>query len=108
MENIHNLICFQWLINFFRKKKEPKIIPDMDIDNEYFEPIDTKRLGMQIFDLQKSFGYFSPFFALKDVDLNVPRGEITVVLGHNGAGKTTLLSVVSGNIRVSKLYQNRK
>jgi branched-chain amino acid transport system ATP-binding protein len=33
------------------------------------------------------------------VDLSVPRGTITAVLGANGAGKTTLLRTVSGLIR---------
>jgi urea transport system ATP-binding protein len=31
-----------------------------------------------------------------DVDLTVPDGELTAVLGHNGAGKTTLLRAVLG------------
>lgn len=32
----------------------------------------------------------------RDVDLTVPEGEITVLLGANGAGKTTLLDGISG------------
>jgi branched-chain amino acid transport system ATP-binding protein len=35
---------------------------------------------------------------VRDVDLDVPRGEVTVLLGPNGAGKTTLLEAVSGLI----------
>ena len=33
---------------------------------------------------------------LRDVDLRVPAGQITAVLGANGAGKTTLLRTLSG------------
>ena len=33
---------------------------------------------------------------LKDVELEVPRGEIVGVIGPNGAGKTTLFNVISG------------
>jgi branched-chain amino acid transport system ATP-binding protein len=37
--------------------------------------------------------------ALDGVDLRVPAGSITAVLGANGAGKTTLLRTVNGLIR---------
>ena len=33
---------------------------------------------------------------LADVDLDLPRGSITVLLGPNGAGKTTLLRILAG------------
>jgi branched-chain amino acid transport system ATP-binding protein len=36
---------------------------------------------------------------LKQVDLTVPRGAITAVLGANGAGKTTLLRTLSGLLK---------
>jgi ABC-2 type transport system ATP-binding protein len=34
--------------------------------------------------------------ALKDVDLDIARGEIFALLGPNGAGKTTLINIVCG------------
>lgn len=33
---------------------------------------------------------------LRDIELEVPSGQLTVVLGPNGAGKTTLLGAMSG------------
>ncbi|WP_027961040.1 ABC transporter ATP-binding protein [Halomonas halodenitrificans] len=36
------------------------------------------------------------FEALKDIDLDIHRGEILALLGPNGAGKTTLISVICG------------
>ena len=40
--------------------------------------------------------YASGFRALKNVDLEIRRGEIFALLGPNGAGKTTLMRTVSG------------
>ncbi|XP_007937732.1 phospholipid-transporting ATPase ABCA3 [Orycteropus afer afer] len=34
--------------------------------------------------------------AVRDLNLNLYEGQITVLLGHNGAGKTTTLSVLTG------------
>ncbi len=43
--------------------------------------------------------YASGFTALKDVDLEIRRGEIFALLGPNGAGKTTLIGVICGIVR---------
>jgi ABC-2 type transport system ATP-binding protein len=40
--------------------------------------------------------YASGFVALKNIDLDIQRGEIFALLGPNGAGKTTLISIICG------------
>ncbi|MBI2771652.1 MAG: ABC transporter ATP-binding protein [Burkholderiales bacterium] len=45
--------------------------------------------------------YASGFSALKNVDLQIQRGEIFALLGPNGAGKTTLISIVCGIVNAS-------
>jgi ABC-2 type transport system ATP-binding protein len=40
--------------------------------------------------------YASGFQALKNINLEIRRGEIFALLGPNGAGKTTLISIVCG------------
>jgi ABC-2 type transport system ATP-binding protein len=45
--------------------------------------------------------YASGFHALKNIDLDIRRGEIFALLGPNGAGKTTLIGIVCGTVRAS-------
>jgi ABC-2 type transport system ATP-binding protein len=45
--------------------------------------------------------YASGFLALKDVNLDIMRGEIFALLGPNGAGKTTLISIICGIVTPS-------
>ena len=53
---------------------------------------------VQVRDLAKEFKRTTgeKFFAVKDVDLEIKRGEIFSLLGPNGAGKTTTISMISG------------
>ena len=41
-------------------------------------------------------------FAVKDLTLNVKRGEFVSVLGHNGSGKSTLARLISGLLQADK------
>jgi ABC-2 type transport system ATP-binding protein len=45
--------------------------------------------------------YASGFNALKNVDLEIRRGEIFALLGPNGAGKTTLINIICGIVNPS-------
>jgi ABC-2 type transport system ATP-binding protein len=45
--------------------------------------------------------YASGFHALRNIDLEIRRGEIFALLGPNGAGKTTLISIICGIVRAS-------
>lgn len=38
-------------------------------------------------------------FEINDLNLSIPKGLATVLIGNNGAGKTTLLKVISGILR---------
>ena len=45
--------------------------------------------------------YKNGFQALKDINLEIRKGEIFGLLGPNGAGKTTLINIVSGLVKIT-------
>ena len=54
---------------------------------------------MSIEGISKS--YDNGFTALKEVNLDIHRGEILALLGPNGAGKTTLIGIITGLVNAS-------
>lgn len=43
--------------------------------------------------------YYGHIHALKDVSIDLEKGEIVTIIGANGAGKSTLLKTISGLVR---------
>ncbi len=56
-------------------------------------PADPASNLLQLRGVGKSFG---PVHALADVDLEIPAGQVTALVGDNGAGKTTLIKCIAG------------
>jgi branched-chain amino acid transport system ATP-binding protein len=57
--------------------------------------------------LRSSYGSIP---VLKDVSIQIPKGEIVSIIGANGAGKSTLLKTISGLIKAQKgriIYKGR-
>ncbi|RLV54616.1 sulfate ABC transporter ATP-binding protein [Aeromicrobium phragmitis] len=50
-------------------------------------------MGIEIVGVNKSFG---DFVALSDIDLSIPGGGLTALLGPSGGGKSTLLRIIAG------------
>jgi sulfate transport system ATP-binding protein len=50
-------------------------------------------MGIQVRGIGKRFG---DFVALEDVELSVPSGALTALLGPSGGGKSTLLRIIAG------------
>ena len=52
---------------------------------------------VQIENVQMSFETkLGTFVALKDISLNIRRGEFITLIGHSGCGKSTLLNLIAG------------
>src|SRR6478609_7530428 len=58
------------------------------------------RPALEVRNLSKT--YASGFKALKNINLDIRRGEIFALLGPNGAGKTTLISIICGIVNPSQ------
>lgn len=54
---------------------------------------------IEIKGLYKSFGALK---VLRGVDLQIPKGQITVILGRSGVGKSVLLKHIIGLVRPDK------
>ncbi|MFT4673013.1 MAG: ABC-2 type transport system ATP-binding protein [Pseudohongiellaceae bacterium] len=59
----------------------------------------TQDVILSVKNLSKT--YADGFQALKNIDLDIYKGEILALLGPNGAGKTTLISAICGIVRAS-------
>ena len=78
------------------KKSQGQELVNLDdpaVDRFIEKPPSNLETTIKIKDLHKNFG---SVYAVKGVNLNVYKGEITALLGHNGAGKTTTLAILTG------------
>ncbi|WP_286237303.1 ATP-binding cassette domain-containing protein [Neptuniibacter halophilus] len=52
-----------------------------------------------VIDIQQLSFYRGDRPIYKDVDIKIPRGKITAIMGPSGTGKTTLLKLIGGQLR---------
>ncbi len=48
--------------------------------------------------LLPSKNYADDFWALRDIDLEIPKGQALGIVGRNGSGKSTLLQIIAGTL----------
>ncbi len=83
-----------------RLRKDTHLLPDIAINIEnlskqylvYRKPVDRIKETFSPFGKK----YHTPFHALRNITLTVPRGQSIGIIGRNGSGKSTLLQIVCG------------
>lgn len=98
------------LISFFRSLQDAKLSlarlnevqnhPEEEQENQVpfsetnLAPSPSERLGIYFKDV--SFQYEGPQspYVLKDIDLFIPEGKVTAIVGASGSGKTTLMKML--------------
>lgn len=54
---------------------------------------------MPFLELSNVSKHFGPTQVLRDINLQIERGEFVAIVGYSGAGKTTLISLIAGLLR---------
>jgi len=50
---------------------------------------------------------YKEHYALKNVDMEVKRGEFLGIIGVNGSGKSTILKIITGGVDLNLLTSNK-
>ena len=87
-----------------KKNQEPAAMPESAEDqepaaakNEGSESQEEKEVLIRFENVCKKYIQGeNEFYALRDADFSINKGEMVVILGHSGAGKSTLLNLLGG------------
>jgi ABC-type glutathione transport system ATPase component len=64
-----------------------------------FHKINSRETAISINNVEVSFSTpKGKFTAVKDISLDIKRGEIISLIGHSGCGKSTLMNTISGMV----------
>lgn len=69
---------------------------------EEFRIYHEKRASFKDFLISFKRADYSTFWALNDVSITIPKGDVFGIIGDNGSGKSTLLKCVAGIIQPTK------
>lgn len=79
-------------------KRQPRAIDAAAADLPTREKVDTRAPLLQVDGVSKRFGGLT---AVRDMSLDISRGEILGLLGPNGAGKSTMFNLIAGSLGIS-------
>ena len=62
-------------------------------------PVETGRKGEVVLAARNVAKSYGSVHALKGVNFDIHRGQVTTLFGENGAGKSTLMKILSGVVQ---------
>ncbi len=82
-------------------KNDKDILIDSAAD--FHKVVAAPQTSIQVKDVTVSFKTPKGLYtAVKDINLDIRKGEIIALIGHSGCGKSTLMSTISGMVKPSK------
>ncbi|ADV46951.1 amino acid ABC transporter ATP-binding protein [Nitratifractor salsuginis] len=94
-------------------KKAESRLPAQAAEEKKGDKPKEKQLGEPIIQLQNVNKWYGDFHVLKDINLDVKKGEIVVVAGPSGSGKSTMIRCINrleeyqeGSIKVNGIEVN--
>ncbi|CAG9862052.1 unnamed protein product [Phyllotreta striolata] len=92
------LFPFIELRKSFQEFSNKKQVSNETVRLENVEDGNGLQKGIEICHLHKRYGHK---MAVENLDLDIYKNQITVLLGHNGAGKSTTMSMITGMIEAT-------
>jgi ABC-2 type transport system ATP-binding protein len=86
---------------YFKKAPKTQYEPTFIPKNAHITAMTSDNTNPIIFVRGINKTYSGGFQALKNINLDIKRGEIFALLGPNGAGKTTLISIICGIVNAT-------
>lgn len=86
---------------YFKKAPKNQYEPTFIPKNAHITAMTSDNTNPIIFVRGINKTYSGGFQALKNINLDIKRGEIFALLGPNGAGKTTLISIICGIVNAT-------
>ncbi len=91
------------LVNFFRAAQDAKIslerlseiykLADEKLPDDHYANIDFEGKDLKFENVSFRYNELSAY-ALQDINLHIPAGKVTAIVGSSGSGKTTLLKLL--------------
>ena len=91
------------MTNNINSQTDKNMVDTLEASESFGRKFFMKPTSIEIKDVKVRFNTNKgEYVAVKDIDLNIKKGEIVSLIGHSGCGKSTLMNTISGMVKPSK------